>query len=116
MVNNRALSEEERLLTLLGRYKFVLAVENAECPDYVTEKLWRALRVGSVPVYHGAPNAAADFLPRGTASAVLASDWSSAEGLAGELRRLDDDNVAYKRMLAHKRKYAGADQRQISNK
>ena len=26
------------------------------CNDYVTEKLWRTLIVGSVPVYFGAPN------------------------------------------------------------
>ncbi len=42
---NRAMSERENLLTLLGKYKFVLALENAECEDYITEKLWNALEV-----------------------------------------------------------------------
>ena len=47
-----------------ARYKFVVAVENAVCPDYVTEKLWRALEVGAVPIYHGAPNVR-EILPHG---------------------------------------------------
>ena len=42
---NRVVPERERLLSVLGKYKFVLALENAECPDYVTEKLWDALEV-----------------------------------------------------------------------
>ncbi len=42
---NRVMSERENLLTLLGKYKFVLALENAECEDYITEKLWNALEV-----------------------------------------------------------------------
>ena len=36
----------------LAGYKFVVAVENAACPDYVTEKLWRALQVAIPGGYH----------------------------------------------------------------
>ena len=39
-----------------ARYKFTLAMENYVCNDYVTEKLWRPLRLGSVPIVFGAPN------------------------------------------------------------
>ena len=39
-----------------ARYKFTLAMENYVCDDYVTEKLWRPLRLGSVPIVFGAPN------------------------------------------------------------
>ncbi|KAK3259938.1 hypothetical protein CYMTET_31082 [Cymbomonas tetramitiformis] len=42
-----------------GRYPFTLAFENNEEEDYVTEKLYEPLLAGSVPVYWGAPNAAA---------------------------------------------------------
>lgn len=40
----------------VGQYKFTLAFENAVCDDYITEKLWRPLIVGSVPVYYGSPS------------------------------------------------------------
>src|SRR5688572_22757364 len=37
-------------------YKFVLAFENNNVTDYVTEKMMCALQAGAVPVYMGAPN------------------------------------------------------------
>lgn len=40
----------------IARYKFVIAYENSVCEDYITEKLWRPLIVGVVPIYYGAPN------------------------------------------------------------
>lgn len=40
---------------LAAKYKFALAMENAICDDYVTEKLWRPLRLGSVPIVFGSP-------------------------------------------------------------
>lgn len=45
----------DEFLKFLSKYKFTIAVENAKCDDYITEKLWRALIVGSVPVYFGSP-------------------------------------------------------------
>jgi len=36
-------------LELLKRYKFYLAFENSNVEDYVTEKVYQGLRVGSVP-------------------------------------------------------------------
>jgi hypothetical protein len=40
----------------VARYKFTLSFENAVCNDYITEKLWRPLTVGSVPIYMGSPS------------------------------------------------------------
>lgn len=40
----------------IARYKFVIAYENGICDDYITEKLWRPLSLGVVPIYFGAPN------------------------------------------------------------
>lgn len=40
----------------VARYKFVIAYENSICNDYITEKLWRPLILGVVPIYFGAPN------------------------------------------------------------
>ncbi|XP_063985954.1 alpha-(1,3)-fucosyltransferase 10 isoform X2 [Diachasmimorpha longicaudata] len=45
----------DKLKKFVGKYKFTLAFENAVCDDYITEKLWRPLIVGSVPIYYGSP-------------------------------------------------------------
>ena len=41
----------------LARYKFVFALENAVCEDYITEKFWRPFIIGSVPIIYGSPKA-----------------------------------------------------------
>ena len=41
------------MLKLVGKYKFALAFENAVCTDYITEKFWRPLKVGTVPIVYG---------------------------------------------------------------
>lgn len=47
---------EDDLLALVAKYKFTIAIENAICDDYITEKLWRPLIAGSVPIYLGSPS------------------------------------------------------------
>ncbi|XP_048248575.1 uncharacterized protein LOC124151241 isoform X2 [Haliotis rufescens] len=42
-------------LRFVARYKFAMAFENAICGDYITEKLWRPLQVGTVPIVLGSP-------------------------------------------------------------
>lgn len=87
-------------LHLLAKYKFVLAIENAVCSDYVTEKLWKVLQVGSVPVYHGAPNVR-DWLPN-ELSAVFIDDYTSPEELASHLKHLHVHHDEYIAHLQHK--------------
>ena len=58
-LNNLYASE---LQHFLGRYKFVLAFENGVCDDYITEKFWRPLLVGSIPIYFGSPTARVSFV------------------------------------------------------
>ena len=55
-LRNPTQMKDSDFLHILAKYKFVLAIENAVCPDYITEKLWKVLQVGAVPVYYGAPN------------------------------------------------------------
>lgn len=40
---------------ITAKYKFTLAMENAVCDDYITEKFWRPFVSGSVPVVYGSP-------------------------------------------------------------
>lgn len=43
-------------LHFIAQYKFTIAYENAVCDDYISDKLWRSLTVGSVPIYYGSPS------------------------------------------------------------
>lgn len=47
-------NDDKAVRSVLGSYKFYLSLENSCCDDYVTEKFWRALDIGIVPVVVGA--------------------------------------------------------------
>jgi hypothetical protein len=76
-------------------YKFVLAFENSISTDYATEKLYRPLAHGTVPVYLGAPNVS-DLVPDDD-SVVVVSEFGSPRELADRLLELDADDDAYQR-------------------
>ena len=86
---------------ILSKYKFNLAFENAICDDYMTEKLWRPLKLGSVPVYRGSSKVR-DFLPHNK-SAVLADEFDSPEELATFLKQLASNDTEYDKYLEFKR-------------
>lgn len=44
---------EQPIIDFYKNYKIVLALENTECDEYITEKIINALRAGSVPLYYG---------------------------------------------------------------
>uniref|UniRef100_A0A1B6C7E5 Fucosyltransferase n=4 Tax=Clastoptera arizonana TaxID=38151 RepID=A0A1B6C7E5_9HEMI len=90
----------EELLYFIARYKFVLAIENGECEDYITEKLWRPLISGSIPIYLGSPSIK-DWLPNNN-SAILIWDFPSPKHLAEYLIQLDNDEEKYNLYLEHK--------------
>ena len=85
----------------LARYKFLLVLEPFAAEDYVTESFYRALALGVVPVYLGAPNAAQRFAP-GRRSFVRVDAFGSTEQLAHYLRWLDDHDDEYAKLLAWK--------------
>ena len=74
-------------------YKFVVAFENDDKAGYVTEKLGLAFLAGSVPIYWGP---AADHI-FSNESYVRCDDL---EACAREVKRLDDDDGAYARLLS----------------
>ncbi|KAA3625130.1 MAG: hypothetical protein DWQ08_09575, partial [Proteobacteria bacterium] len=82
----------ESITRLMRRYKFYLAFENSIATDYVTERVFHALRSGLVPVYRGAPNID-EFLPS-KRCIVNTADFDSPEHLAGYLDELDRDEDA----------------------
>ncbi|KAG7199878.1 hypothetical protein KM043_014327 [Ampulex compressa] len=90
----------DEFLSFVAGYKFTIAFENAVCEDYVTEKLWRPLVVGSVPIYYGSPTFQ-DWLPNNK-SAISVVDFSGPEALAEFLYPLLCNDTEYERYLSHK--------------
>lgn len=86
---------------VLPGYKFYLAFENSRTVDYVTEKVYRALAAGVVPVYRGAPNVR-ELMPADDA-VLVADDFESPAALGEHLCALDHDDAAYARHLRWKR-------------
>ncbi|KAJ8919429.1 hypothetical protein NQ315_016526 [Exocentrus adspersus] len=75
----------EELLRFIAKYKFIVAFENAICEDYITEKLWRPLIVGSIPIYLGSPTIE-DWLPNKN-SAILVKNYNSLQEVANLIKK-----------------------------
>ena len=83
-------------------YKFYLSFENSLCDDYVTEKLWTALRLNIVPIVLGAYNYS-ELLPPKTYIDI--KDYSSPKALAEYLHTLDKNDTLYNEYLQRKDMY-----------
>ena len=83
-------------------YKFYLAFENSLCTDYITEKLWNALRTYVVPIVLGGANYSA-FLP--PHSYIDVKDFKSPKALAKYLDKLDRDDELYNEYFQWKATY-----------
>jgi alpha-1,3-fucosyltransferase 10 len=101
VLNNRQFPVADRgrhtKLETIARYKFYLAFENSIAPDYVTEKLFDPLLVGTVPIYLGAPNVDA-FVPSRDAY-INVRDFPEPRDLARHLDALAADEDAYRRFF-----------------
>lgn len=93
--------EDEIFLDFISYYKFHISFENAICRDYMTEKLMRALHLGSVPVYMGSPDVR-DWEPNNR-SIILAQDFDSPGELAKYLQFLNENDKEYEKFLGHKK-------------
>jgi hypothetical protein len=80
-------------LGIIAGYKFDLSFENACAEDYVSEKFFDPLVVGTVPVYLGAPNVER-FAP-GERTFINTADFRNPRELAEFLLYLDHDDAAY---------------------
>jgi hypothetical protein len=97
-LNNRSVPQPDRgpesKLDVIRSYRFTLGFENTIEEDYVTEKFYQPLLIGSVPVYRGAPNVA-EYAP-GEHCYIDASKYTPRE-LAAYLRELSENEVEYAR-------------------
>lgn len=92
--------DEIDFLKFMAKYKFVIAMENAVCNDYVTEKFWRAIHLGVVPIYFGSPTIK-DWLPN-EKSAILLEDFPTVKLLSAHINELMRDDTLYEEYLEHK--------------
>ncbi|KAL4241047.1 Alpha-(1 3)-fucosyltransferase 11 [Mactra antiquata] len=92
--------DHEDFFSLQAKYKFSFAMENAVCDDYITEKFWRPLHIGSVPIIYGSPKIR-DFLPD-EHSAILVTDFESPKQLAEYLKYLNENDEEYNKYLEWK--------------
>jgi len=76
---------------IIGDYKFIIAMENSVCRDYVTEKFWRVEKLIVPIVLRNAD--AARVAPNGSYIAV--DQFNGVTKLAEYLKQLDKDNDAY---------------------
>jgi hypothetical protein len=81
------------MLELVSQYKFTFAWENANCKDYVTEKLERAFDAGALPIVDG-PDDYSPFVPNNH-SVLRVADFAGPKALADHLRRLEKDDQLY---------------------
>eukprot|EP00794_Sanderia_malayensis_P007118 gene7118-7922_t len=93
---------DDALRDFVGQYKFSLTFENGICDDYITEKLWRPLMAGTIPIYKGAPNVL-EWLPDNQ-SVILVDDFQSPKILADFLNNLASNEVEYNKYLSFKKK------------
>ncbi|XP_073945566.1 GDP-fucose protein O-fucosyltransferase 3-like [Choristoneura fumiferana] len=91
---------DDSFLQFIARYKFVMAIENGVCDDYITEKFWRAIKVGSVPIYFGSPSIR-DWFPN-KKSAIMLEDFPTPKILSEHLKKLMKNDTLYEKYLAHK--------------
>ncbi|XP_072280210.1 alpha-(1,3)-fucosyltransferase 11 [Pyxicephalus adspersus] len=96
-----ATTEDPEFMAFTSRYKFHLAMENAICADYLTEKLWRPMHLGAVPIYRGSPSVK-DWMPNNH-SIILIDDFVSPKDLAEFILSLDRNDEEYLRYLEYKK-------------
>lgn len=73
---------------MLRGYKFVLCLENAVFPGYITEKIFDCFFAGAVPIYIGAPDASL-YIPKNTYIDVR--DFKTLTDLDQYLRTMSED-------------------------
>jgi len=84
-------------LDFISQYKFMICFENKSQPHYFTEKLMNAYYGGTIPIYWGDPHVF-DKINR-DAILYLKPDFTKDDltDLINEIRRLDNDDEAYRK-------------------
>ncbi|KAM7378324.1 hypothetical protein PAMA_013293 [Pampus argenteus] len=94
----------ENYLQIISSCKFYLSFENSVYKDYITEKLYNPMDLGSVPIVLGPPRQNyEDHIPGD--SFIHVHDFSTPKELAERLLYLDKNNDEYMRYFDWKSKF-----------
>ena len=91
---NMECTSDKKCDEALLKYKFYLAFENSLCGEYMTEKLWRSLDLGLVPVVYGGLEAYQSALSAN--SYIDLADFATPKSLADYLLMLDNNTTLYR--------------------
>ena len=92
------------LSSMFQQYRFYFAFENSNCFDYITEKTWRSLFSGMVPIINGASlENCQHHLPPD--SYLHTDNFSSPQELAEYLLYLQSNNDVYIRYHKWRKQY-----------
>lgn len=98
---NRQSSCEKQYLT---HSKFYLAFESQTCTDYITEKFWRTLALGAIPVVSGPKRD--DFIRVAPPDSFIhIDDYPSDEKLAEKLNLIATNRRAFEKYHTWRRYY-----------
>ncbi|KAI4886113.1 hypothetical protein NFI96_021066, partial [Prochilodus magdalenae] len=85
--------------------KFYLAFENSVFRDYITEKLYKPMSLGTVPVVLGPPRENyEEYIPKD--SFIHVDDFKTPQELAEHLKLLDQNQEMYERYFTWRKEYA----------
>jgi hypothetical protein len=92
-------------IELFSKYKFVIAIENSNCDDYVTEKLVHAVASGSIPIVAGKDNKPdyLKFMPKN--SYINIYDYKTVEDLVKKLVKIASDRNEYEKYIFFKKNH-----------
>jgi len=86
----------ENKIDFQQNYKFSLAFENVASNGYCTEKLLDSFASQTIPIYYGDKTVVEDFNPN---AFINCNDYNSPKEIIENIRRLDNDESAYLKML-----------------
>lgn len=75
---------------------FYLAFESQTCTDYITEKFWRAIAVGMIPIVLGPSKQSYLDLNVPASAFIHVDDFGSARDLAAHLHRIENNYLLYR--------------------
>jgi len=95
----------EELWSFIAKHKFILAFENSNCEDYISEKVLNAFRAGVIPVVSG-PIDYSTYAPSGQ-SVINVRDFESPKALAAYLEKVGNNQTLYEQYLSYKNPPSG---------